>query len=314
MSYLCDYNPQGLQEAYDATTAATGAETSEAIFAEGDLTQVVKDLRQEEHATAYLRCRSASITPGSRARHQRRRRVGSRHAVLHRHGPTVKQLVIYDAPTLTDSDLALSFATSRPRTLRRPVVPRSESASSSLPRRVQSADDESFAEAAAQGQTVFTSAGDTGDFVRWALPTAFPRECRMSTTRRPRPTSPVGGTSLLTNANGSYDEELAWTAGGGGISYFETAPSWRAGDGVVGTITGEAGLRTLPDISMDADPNTGANVYVGGTLETVGGTSLSSRSRSASGPHRKRPQPEPPVRLAVALRGERDNARFTTSR
>ena len=35
-------------------------------------------------------------------------------------------------------------------------------------------------------------------------------------------------------------------------------------------------MRTLPDISMDADPNTGANVYVDGTPETVGGTSLSS--------------------------------------
>jgi pseudomonalisin len=42
------------------------------------------------------------------------------------------------------------------------------------------------------------------------------------------------------------------------------------------TIAGEGGLRTLPDVSMDADPNSGANVYVDGTPETVGGTSLAS--------------------------------------
>ncbi len=45
---------------------------------------------------------------------------------------------------------------------------------------------------------------------------------------------------------------------------------------MIGTIGSAAGLRTLPDVSMDADPNSGANVYVDGTPETVGGTSLAS--------------------------------------
>jgi subtilase family serine protease len=37
-----------------------------------------------------------------------------------------------------------------------------------------------------------------------------------------------------------------------------------------------ATFRAIPDISMDADPNTGAIVYVGGQVEYIGGTSLSS--------------------------------------
>jgi len=34
--------------------------------------------------------------------------------------------------------------------------------------------------------------------------------------------------------------------------------------------------KTVPDVAMDADPDSGANVYVDGTPEGVGGTSLSS--------------------------------------
>ena len=279
VSYLCDYNPQGLQEAYDATTAATGAKTSEAIFAEGDLTQVVKDLRQEETANGlpqvpvsidHTGIASSDTSGADEWDLDTQYSTGM--------AQTVKQLVIYDAPTLTDSDLALSFADFASQdTAKAGSASFGECEFDAYLDGSMLADDESFAEAAAQGQTVFTSAGDTGGFCSVGTPNGIP--AGVPDVNYPA-SSPyvvaVGGTSLLTNANGSYDEELAWTAGGGGISYFETAPSWQAGDGVVGTIASEAGLRTLPDISMDADPNTGANVYVDGTPETVGGTSLSS--------------------------------------
>lgn len=279
VSYLCDYNPQGLQEAYDATTAATGAKTSEAIFAEGDLIQVVKDLRQEETANGlpqvpvsidHTGIASSDTSGADEWDLDTQYSTGM--------AQTVKQLVIYDAPTLTDSDLALSFADFASQdTAKAGSASFGECEFDAYLDGSMLADDESFAEAAAQGQTVFTSAGDTGEFCSVGTPNGIP--AGVPDVNYPA-SSPyvvaVGGTSLLTNANGSYDEELAWTAGGGGISYFETAPSWQAGDGVVGTIASEAGLRTLPDISMDADPNTGANVYVDGTPETVGGTSLSS--------------------------------------
>jgi pseudomonalisin len=277
--YLCDYNPQGLQQAYDATSAATGANTSEAIFAEGDLTQVVKDLRQEETANNLPQVPvtidqtgvASSDTSGADEWD-----LDTQYSTGM--AQTVKQLVIYDAPTLTDSDLALSFADFAAQD-----TEKAGSASfggcefDSYLDGSMVADDESFAEAAAQGQTVFASAGDTGGFCSVGTPNGVPAGVPDVDYPASSPyVVSVGGTSLLTNADGSYDQELAWTAGGGGISYFETAPSWQGGDGIVGTIAGAAGLRTLPDVSMDADPNTGANVYVDGTPETVGGTSLSS--------------------------------------
>jgi pseudomonalisin len=277
--YLCDYNPQGLQQAYDASSAPTGANTSEAIFAEGDLTQVVTDLRQEETANNLPQVPvtidqtgvASSDTSGADEWD-----LDTQYSTGM--AQTVKSLVIYDAPTLTDSDLAVSFADFAAQD-----TEKAGSASfggcefDSFLDGSMVADDESFAEAAAQGQTVFASAGDTGGFCSVGTPNGVPAGVPDVDYPASSPyVVSVGGTSLLTNSDGSYDQELAWTAGGGGISYFETAPSWQAGDGIVGTIAGTAGLRTLPDVSMDADPNTGANVYVDGTPETVGGTSLSS--------------------------------------
>jgi pseudomonalisin len=279
VGYLCDYNPQGFQIAYDATSAPTGSKTTEAIFAEGDLTQVVKDLRIEEKANKLPqvpvtidRTGVASTDTSGADEWDLDTQYSTGMA------QTVKNLRIYDATSMSDSDLAIGFADFAGQD-------KAKAGSASFGEcealayldGSMVADDESFAEAAAQGQTVFASAGDTGGFCTVAptngVPAGIPDV--EYPTASPYVVS-VGGTTLLTGSDGSYDEEAAWLAGGGGPSYFESAPAWQAGDGVIGTIGAAAGLRTLPDVSMDADPNSGANVYVDGTPETVGGTSLAS--------------------------------------
>lgn len=61
---------------------------------------------------------------------------------------------------------------------------------------------------------------------------------------------------------------------------FESQPQFQNGIAPpLGTVCGLATTacgRAVPDVAMDADPNTGANVYVGGQPEGIGGTSLSS--------------------------------------
>ncbi len=96
----------------------------------------------------------------------------------------------------------------------------------------------------------------------------------------------VGGTALYINPNNSYAREIGWSVGndagnlragaGGGVSSFETEPSYQAG---VQT-TGE---RTAPDLAMVADSNTGVAVLdtfnnKGGIApwSGVGGTSVSA--------------------------------------
>ena len=95
----------------------------------------------------------------------------------------------------------------------------------------------------------------------------------------------IGGTSLTLNSDNSYNSETGWgdysdAAGtmigsGGGISLYETEPSFQQG-------VQSTGYRTTPDVSTVADPNTGAwiadpyNLDPSSPFEAVGGTSLSA--------------------------------------
>jgi subtilase family serine protease len=70
----------------------------------------------------------------------------------------------------------------------------------------------------------------------------------------------AGGTTVRRNVYsgtfGNFVQETAWVEGGGGISYYEPRPSYQSGiSGIVGSYRG------VPDMSFDADPNTGVWVY-----------------------------------------------------
>ena len=91
----------------------------------------------------------------------------------------------------------------------------------------------------------------------------------------------VGGTSTARSlANASFQREIAWSETGGGVSYYEPIPSYQSG---IAAIAGTH--RATPDISADANPNTGAwvynsfpynNEYYSSNWWWVGGTSLAA--------------------------------------
>lgn len=127
------------------------------------------------------------------------------------------------------------------------------------------------------GVTFTASSGDSGSGVEW--PAASPYVVG------------VGGTTLSLDGSGSVLSETAWSGSGGGISAYETRPGFQNG-------WQSASGRGIPDVSYDADPNTGVSVYIGnyngssGWI-TVGGTSagapqwaalfaLANAARSAS--------------------------------
>lgn len=284
VGYPCEYNPQGFWKAYDATSTTTASATPIAVFAEGDLTQVVKDLRQEEKANGLPQVPVTVVPTGLPSPDT----SGADEWDLDTQystgmAATVSKLYIYDATSLTDSDIAREF--------NRFVTDHVAKAGSASFGECEYqayldgsmlADDEIFAQAAAQGQTVFASAGDTGGFCPVAPTNGVP--LGVPDVNYPA-SSPyvvsVGGTTLVTKADGSYSREVAWLAGGGGISLFESSPSWQAGDGSLYTKLATVCMvqgcgRTVPDVANDADPNSGANVYVDGTPTGVGGTSLAS--------------------------------------
>jgi subtilase family serine protease len=111
-----------------------------------------------------------------------------------------------------------------------------------------------------QGVTFVASTGDNG------APAGYP-------AYSPNVVA-VGGTSLTLNNNNSYQSESAWSDGGGGVSTQEPKPSYQSS---VPLLTGTSN-RAAPDVSFDADPDTGVRVYdtYNSYYRGIGGTSLSA--------------------------------------
>lgn len=124
----------------------------------------------------------------------------------------------------------------------------------------ETADDSYFK---AAGVSYFAAAGDEGGEMLW--PSASPD------------VTSVGGTSLTLTNGETLAQEEAWSGGGGGCSRYETANPAQ----LTGSVSC-AGKRATPDVSLDANPNSGVSVYDGVAYEgqsgwwTVGGTSAST--------------------------------------
>lgn len=148
-----------------------------------------------------------------------------------------------------------------------------------------SALDNIFAQAAAQGQTIFAAAGDSGAF-----------DCDTNALAVDSPADDpnvvgVGGTNLQVGTGSVYGSESVWSdptdtqrspngsGGGGGLSTFFAKPAFQTGPGF-DTNT----MRHVPDVSADADPASGYAIFctasaagcpASGNVE-VGGTSAAA--------------------------------------
>ncbi|MFG2917860.1 protease pro-enzyme activation domain-containing protein [Kitasatospora sp. NPDC048298] len=129
--------------------------------------------------------------------------------------------------------------------------------------------DNAFKQAAAQGISIFSASGDDGS-----------RDCTRSTSgssvkavdfpaSSPHQTG-VGGTNLKVSSGNAYSSESAWSTAGGGVSTVFAKPSWQTGTGVSGT------MRTVPDVSSNADPASGFAIYTAGAWQVYGGTSAAA--------------------------------------
>jgi subtilase family serine protease len=146
-----------------------------------------------------------------------------------------------------------------------------------------------FAQGASQGISFFAAAGDSGaydcgDGITLAVD---------SPASDPYVTG-VGGTTLNTGSGGMYQSESVWSnasqgsGGGGGLSISFSQPSWQTGPGVQNQYSN--GMREVPDLSADADPNTGYSIYCtvsaagcpGSGWTVVGGTSAAAPLWTAS--------------------------------
>lgn len=129
-----------------------------------------------------------------------------------------------------------------------------------------------FQQMAVQGQSVFVASGDNGAYDQNGnLSVDSPADDPYATG--------VGGTSLNLDGN-SYGSESAWSdptdgsGSGGGISTVFSMPSYQTGTGVLNQYSD--GYREVPDVSADADPNTGFSIYSQGSWSQYGGTSAAA--------------------------------------
>jgi subtilase family serine protease len=116
---------------------------------------------------------------------------------------------------------------------------------------------------AQSGVSFFVSSGDSG------LPAEYP-------SASPNVIS-VGGTTLNFDRSGNFVSETGWSGSGGGCSAYESKNSAQT----TGSVNC-SGKRATPDVSLDADPNSGVSVYDSVRYQgqmgwwQVGGTSASS--------------------------------------
>jgi pseudomonalisin len=292
------YGAPQYQIAYDAACPSdnpscpakkfpTGSETAVGIIAEGDLTQVVTDLRTYEKTYALPQVPVTVVNAGLASADT----SGADEWDLDSQTSTgiaqqVSHLYFYAATSMTDSDIALAIAKAVGQNKVKAFnMSFGECEFFPYIDGAMLVDDQVFAEAALQGTTPFASADDNGS--------ACPAEATNGVPLSGPPdvaypaSSPyvvaVGGTNMFTNTDFTYDFETGWEASGGGISLFETAPFWQSytGGGSLPIVpSAEAGQRGVPDVAMCAGGTElsicAANIIVDGTATLVGGTSLSS--------------------------------------
>jgi pseudomonalisin len=277
LNYPATYTPQQLNAMYDSPSSQTGAGQQLAIITEGDVSQPKADLAtfEKTYGLPTVAWNQINVgTPSTDTSGDDEWDLDSQYSTAF--APGVTTLNVYVGPSLNDDDIL--------STINKWVTDDiAKQGSFSAGECDILADASGFTtgldavlkQADAQGQSMFFSSGDTGSQCP-AITGVNGVPAGIPDTNYPA-SSPygigVGGTSVLNNNPLS---EIAWYAGGGGLSPVEPAASFQANAKVLGVTAPPT--RGVPDVSLDADPESGYDVVVSGTVEGIGGTSASAPS------------------------------------
>jgi subtilase family serine protease len=137
-----------------------------------------------------------------------------------------------------------------------------------------------YKQAAADHVTVFGSSGDSGVANPNFKGTIYPFPTVNFPASSPYVTA-VGGTSLRASTSGNYQSETAWSGSGGGVSQYWAEPDYQRDNLTSSNQHILKGMRGVPDIAYNADPNTSILVYLSfipnaAGYYAIGGTSEGS--------------------------------------
>ncbi|HKU68421.1 MAG TPA: S53 family peptidase [Candidatus Baltobacteraceae bacterium] len=271
------YDAHAIQTYYDAGTAPTGANTSVAVMAEGNVSETVADLAYAEQqqglaAVPVTVVKVGISSPDTAGVGEWDLDTQSSTGIA----GTVKALYLYDTTSLTNSDVANEYSRWESDNLAQ--VGNSsfgECEYSAYLDGAMRADDQILMFAAAHGQTMFASTGDTGSSCPLAPTNGVPASGPplISYPASSPWVVAVGGTTVLSNNDETYLGETAWNSGGGGLSQFENATSWQQPVQLTTGILAAGNLRGVPDVAMAADANSGAYlVYTTQPIQFINGS------------------------------------------
>jgi subtilase family serine protease len=271
------YGPQDFWNLYHAPAGATGAGQKLTIITAGDISQAKSDLPKfEDHfGLAHIPFNEIHVGPASTdASGALEWDLDSQYSTGF--APAAASLTSYTATSLANTDIL-------------PTISQWVTDNSSRQASFSAGECEVLAfasgftaglnpvlqRAAAQGQSLFVASGDAGsqcsavvgvNGVPVGVPdTEFPASSPYAVA--------VGGTTIYATAPTS---EIAWYAGGGGISV-QKAGAWQHNVG--GTYVSPGSRRGVPDVALDADPTSGYICVINGAVtQGVGGTSASAPS------------------------------------
>lgn len=272
------HDPTDFPSTYTATALPTASAVPVGIFTWGNLTQVIQDLNQFTSKHGLPTVSVQVVGPGSGDTSGIGEWDLDSQTIIGMSGG-VQKIVLYDAAGYSHADLYSIYDTAVAADAVK-VINGSFGDCETLSKQdgYAAADDNVFAEAVAQGQTLSFSSGDSG---------ATGYECPAGSLIPNWPASSqyvisVGGTSLGTDPDDSnlWVRENAWNgysdgcggATGGSPSTFEPMPAWQKN---LGQNVGHS-TRGVPDIAFDADPCSGSFIIVDGSAVQYGGTSLAS--------------------------------------
>jgi subtilase family serine protease len=261
------FNAADVQTFYHAGTVSDGFLTKVAVISEGDVSQVVTDLHFAEAKQGLPQVPVTIVQVGLPSPDT----AGVVEWDLDTQSSTgmaqnVAGVYLYATTSLSDSDIANAYSKwvgDNLATLGNSSF--GECEYSAWLDGAMKVDDNLFMQAAAQGQTMFASSGDTGSSCALAPTNGAPGSGPplVSFPASSPYVIAVGGTTVVANASdGSYAGEAAWNAGGGGLSQFENANPRQRAASPANVGLAATNLRGVPDMAMAADAFSGAyNVY-----------------------------------------------------
>ena len=195
--------------------------------------------------------------------------------------PKATQIVVYEGPNSSAGLIDTYAKIASDNTAKQISSSWGEAETSAAASDMQS-ENTIFKQMVAQGQSLFSAAGDSG------------AEDDGSTVSVDDPSGQpyvvaVGGTKMVISSAAKWTSETTWNeltsqegAGGGGISTVWSIPSWQTG--ITADTQASKKMRNVPDVSLNADPETGYGIYFTDTSSgstaaqwaPIGGTSAAA--------------------------------------